>query len=101
MVQAHPFREASYIDHIRLYPDCVDGVEVINANRTERENTMAMLYAKTYAFIQTAGSDNHIGEKQVHLAGMEFETPLGCEDAYIKRLKRGEGNIFTWTNQQP
>lgn len=101
VVQAHPFRKASYIDHIRLYPDCVDGVEVINANRTERENTMAMLYAKTYDFIQTAGSDNHIGEKQVHLAGMEFETPLGCEDDYIKRLKRGEGTIFTWTNQQP
>lgn len=101
VVQAHPFREASYIDHIRLYPDSVSGVEVVNANRTERENTMAMLYAKTYDFIQTAGSDNHIGGKQVHLAGMEFETPLCCEDDYIKRLKRGEGTIFTWTNQQP
>ena len=41
VVQAHPFREAAYIDHIRLFPDSVEGVEVINACRTDSENEMA------------------------------------------------------------
>ncbi len=35
VVHAHPFREAAYIDHIRLFPKCVQGVEVDNANRTD------------------------------------------------------------------
>lgn len=99
VIQAHPFREASYIDHIRLYPDCVDGVEVINANRTELENKMARLYAETYGFIMTAGSDNHIGGEQVKLAGMEFETPLCNEHDYIRRLNNGEGKIFISANE--
>jgi hypothetical protein len=40
IIQAHPFREAGYIDHIRLFPRRVHGVEVINACRTEEENRM-------------------------------------------------------------
>ena len=32
-IQAHPYREANYIDHIRLYPSDVDGMETINAAR--------------------------------------------------------------------
>ena len=46
VVHAHPFREADYIDHIRLYPNCIDGVKVINASRTEHENRMAGIFAK-------------------------------------------------------
>ncbi len=99
VVQAHPFREASYIDHIRLYPDCVDGVEVMNACRTELENRMARLYAENCGFIMTAGSDNHCGKVQKLLSGMEFETPLSDEHDYVARLKRGEGRIFTETNE--
>lgn len=41
VIQAHPYREASYIDHIRLFPRQVYGVEVINACRNELENKMA------------------------------------------------------------
>ena len=46
VIQAHPFREAQYIDHIRLFPRCVHGVEVINASRNEFENKM-MVERKT------------------------------------------------------
>ena len=35
VIQAHPFRQAGYIDHVRLFPDRVDGFEVINGNRTD------------------------------------------------------------------
>ena len=33
IIQAHPFREANYIDHIRLFPRQVDGVEVMEVTR--------------------------------------------------------------------
>ena len=99
VIHAHPFREAGYIDHIRLYPDCVDGVEVRNANRTELENRMARLYAENYGFIMTAGTDNHAGESQRNMAGMEFDFPLNSEHDYIDALKSGKGSIFTLTNE--
>ena len=59
IVQAHPFREACYIDHIRLFPRSIHGVEVINGCRTELENKMANIYAENYGLLKTAGSDNH------------------------------------------
>ena len=51
VIQAHPFRDSSYIDHIRLFPRCVDGVEILNSGRPAFENEMAELYAKKYDFI--------------------------------------------------
>ena len=47
VIHAHPYRESSYIDHIRLFPRLVHGVEV-NASRTKEENEIAKLYAKHY-----------------------------------------------------
>lgn len=60
-VHAHPFREAGYIDMIRLFPRKVDAVEVFNACRTDFENDRAEEYAQAYGLIKIAGSDNHIG----------------------------------------
>ena len=31
VIQAHPFRERNYIDHIQLFPRDIDGVEAVNA----------------------------------------------------------------------
>ena len=45
VIQAHPYREASYIDHIRLFPRCIHGVEIVNACRSEEENQMAKIFA--------------------------------------------------------
>ncbi len=95
VVQAHPFREANYIDHIRLYPGSVHAVEVINANRTERENQMAQIYAEHYQLAAVAGTDNHAGRRQVVFAGIMTETPLHCVEDYIQLVKRGEAQIFT------
>ena len=65
VIQAHPFRQDYYIDHIRIYPDCIDGMEVVNANRTESENKIAMIYADEYKLLKTAGSDNHLASAQI------------------------------------
>lgn len=71
VVHAHPFREASYIAEIRLFPDYVDAVEGINAAHSGRTkmchghpeyNDRAMAYAAEHNLPLTAGSDQHTVE---------------------------------------
>ena len=95
VVQAHPYRQDRHIDHIRLFPHCIEGVETINACRTELENRMADIFADSYGFVKTAGSDNHIASRLNHLAGMESETPLVNEADFIKRVRNSEMKLFT------
>lgn len=96
VIQAHPFRDSSYIDHIRLFPRCVDGVEILNASRPPFENEMAELYAKKYGFsCLTAGSDNHRAGDCPLLAGMECEAPIESVADFISRVRAGTMHIFT------
>ncbi len=94
LAQAHPYREANYIDHIRLFPRSVDSVEVVNACRTNLENEMAHIYAKSYGLLEMAGSDNHFGKSQTKLAGMESKTPLNSVEDFINGMKNGTLKIF-------
>lgn len=98
IIQAHPFREAHYIDHIRLYPRHVHGVEVINACRTDFENDMAKHYAQSYGLLEFAGTDNHAAGARPFLAGMCSDFPIKDEQDFVNRVKKGEMSIFTWTN---
>ena len=99
VIHAHPFREAGYIDHIRLFPRAVEGVEVINAScRDPIVNEMARLYADHYGLIPFAGSDNHSGPAVKRLAGMETDTPVLDERDFIERVKRGEMRCFSMKN---
>ena len=98
VIQAHPYREAPYIDHIRLFPRCVHGVEIINAGRSDFENKMAEIYAENYNLLKFAGSDNHIGKDQQKLAGMCSDVPILDEQDFISRVKSGKMKIFTAEN---
>ena len=98
VVQAHPYREAGYIDHIRLFPSCVDGLETINACRDERCNRLADVLANEYRLCKTAGSDIHRAEQKA-LAGMQFQTKLRSAQDYAERVKRGEGELFTLSDE--
>lgn len=95
VIQAHPYREAFYIDHIRLFPREVHGVEVINACRTELENNMAKAYAQSYNLIEFAGTDNHVGKGRTTFAGMCSETPIVDEKDFVERVKKGEMQVFS------
>jgi len=95
VIQAHPFREAAYIDHIRLYPRSVDGVEIINANRNELANNMAKYYAEQYELFAFAGSDNHSGPGNPYLAGMCSETPINSVEEFITAFREGKLEVFT------
>lgn len=100
VIQAHPYREASYIDHIRLYPRCVDGVEIVNATRTDEENEMARIYAECYGLLPFAGSDNHTAGRRKKLAGMETETPLTGVSDFMERVRLGKIRLFTTTLEE-
>jgi len=94
IIQAHPFREAMYIDCIRLFPRHVHGVEVFNGCRTNLENDMAALYAEKYFLLPFAGSDNHRAGKQTRFGGMQSETPLIDEKDFVARVKNGEMTLY-------
>lgn len=96
VIQAHPYREADYIDHIRLFPRCVHGVEVINGCRTDFENHMAKLYAENYGLIESAGSDNHKAGKKKQLAGLSCDEPIADEHDFVNRMKNGQMKLFSF-----
>ena len=93
VIQAHPFRDSWYIDHIRLYPKCVDGVEIINAARPDFENEMARLYAQGYGLLHTAGSDNHRAGGAEFLGVMSTDTPINSVEDFIKVVREGSADI--------
>ena len=104
VIQAHPYREAHYIDHIRLFPRSVHGVEVINSNQAWGANEMAEIYAEQYGFLRTAGSDNHWGENaftrlrekgfRPELAGMCSDTEINSVGDFIAGVKSGSFRSF-------
>ena len=96
VIQAHPYREAPYIDHIRLFPRCVHGVEVINGCGTDFVNHMAKLYAENYGLIESAGSDNHKAGNQQQLAGLSCDGPITDEHDFVNRMKNGQMNPFSF-----
>lgn len=104
VIQAHPYREAHYIDHIRLFPRSVHGVEVINSNQSWESNEMAKIYARQYGFLITAGSDNHWGsnafnrlkekEFRPELAGMCSDSEINSVQDFISEVRSGRMKIF-------
>lgn len=94
VIHAHPFREAGYIDHIRLFPRQVHGVEIYNACRTDFENQMAELYQRSYGLLPFAGSDNHSAEGQQVLGGMETQTPIENEQDFVQKVREGQATPF-------
>lgn len=87
VVHAHPFREAGYIRVLRLYPRCVDGVEVYNCgNFDPKFNERAREYAESFGLPMTGGSDAH------HFwsypgGGIALDEKLSCPNDYLKRLQ--------------
>ena len=94
VIHAHPFRLDAHNDYIRLMPNRVHGVEIINTSRSDDVNKMAELYAKHYGLIEFAGSDNHAASKLRRLAGMCSERKILDEIDFVNAVKSGEMKIF-------
>ena len=95
-VQAHPFREANYIDHIRIYTDTI-GVETINTARNEICNKFGDYYAELYNKPKIAGSDLHHTSQSV-LGGIETDAKIKSEEDFIDIIYSGKYKLFTQNN---
>ena len=86
VVQAHPFREASYIHTINLCPGLVDGVEIYNVGNEMKWNSLAYRWAELLDLPLTAGSDNHHASRMCpeNLAGVVLDHPLQSIHDYVK-----------------
>ena len=104
VVQAHPYREAYYIDHIRLFPRCVHAVEVTNSGQAWEANAITDVYAEQYGLLKTCGSDNHWGSEvfaklrekgyRPAIAGMAGETAVSSVQDYIAQVRGGMMRMF-------
>ena len=100
VIQAHPYRQASYIECIRLFPENVHGAEVYNSCGTELEAKMAEAYAEAYGLLRFAGSDNHSGARKKTLGGMCADSPVTSEADFVARVKNGEMTPFrAWKDE--
>lgn len=100
VIQAHPYREASYIEYFRLFPRNVDGVEVLNASNTDEENQIAEYYAAHYDLTRFAGSDNHRAGGIARLGGVELDFSLESEAQFVQAIKQRKHQVFLIPNEK-
>ena len=102
VIHAHPFREASYIPEIRLYPEYVDGVEGINAAHSSSKSLShhspdydekAILYARQNQLPMTAGSDIHT--TRMLGGGIALKRRLTSIQDYCSVILGGEDYVLT------
>ena len=91
-VQAHPFREANYIDHIRLFTG-TECVESFNANRSELCNNLAQYYADAYEKKKIGGSDLH-AVTQKRISGVALTKRVKSVKEFIEEIRGGRYEIF-------
>lgn len=95
-IQAHPFRTAAYIPHIRVF-DKVEGIEVMNACRSDLENDLALYYQRATGKIAFGGSDAHRATLE-RLSGVAFSERVRDEKHFTELLRRGDHEIICRDN---
>lgn len=100
------FSEEDYIPEIRLFPDCVDAVEGINATHESPAsmshknilyNEKAIAYAKEHGLPITAGSDQHT--TRMIGGGMLFDRKLSDEKDFCRAVLAGEAKAY-WNGSE-
>ena len=88
VVNAHPFRAASYLQDIHICPWLVDAIEGYNAGNDMRWNILGMRYAQLRGLPITAGSDNHHAYRMrsTNMAGVELDHPLASISDYVRAI---------------
>ena len=93
LFHAHPWRVTGN-PVMRMIPHGIDGVEIINANRSDGENLPAADFARSFGHPVTAGSDIH-SVKQKRLAGVYTESRLTGGTDYARAVLERKVQIFT------
>ena len=88
VVQAHPFRNSTYIDCIYLSPECVDAVEVANAGNYRPDDAIAWAYAEKIKVTATAGSDiHHVDDTNISTFGVYLNKKMKTIGDYVKAVR--------------
>lgn len=96
IVQAHPFREAEYIQGgiAKVQEKCIDGIEVLNGSHKDaRFDERALQKAQELHLPMTAGSDVH-GTSMAKTSYMAFDKRLRDAQDFISQLKAGSGELI-------
>ncbi|MCR5716418.1 MAG: PHP domain-containing protein [Lachnospiraceae bacterium] len=102
VIQAHPYREADYIDRVMTFPQYADGIELFNAGHLAHKegdqdhsiwNEKAVALAREHHLPGTAGSDQH--HTKLFGGGVAFPTPLRDLQDYMDRIRSGADYILT------
>ncbi len=102
VIQAHPYREADYVDEVLTFEKYADGIEMLNASHSNPKSgrrdhciwdEKAIKLANDNNLPGTAGSDQH----NVDLlgGGVAFPTPLKDVRDYMNRILNKEDYVLT------
>lgn len=94
-IQAHPFRDRSYISNPRLLPcEYIDGIEVFNYCNEPHENILAANAAKEHPnWVLISGADTH-SANLVCNAGIESNIKITNEKTLVSVLKSGDYKLI-------
>ena len=95
MIQAHPYREASYITMPGPLPvEWIDGIEIFNVGNKDNANELAAEFAAQHPeFILTAGSDAHTVERAC-MSGISTDERIRNAAELAKVLKSGRYELI-------
>ena len=93
-IQAHPFREASYIRDIKLVGKSADAIEVFNSCNTPESCRRAYEYAKNLGMNMVGGSDIHHKSFSKEHSGIAVEKKLHDVKELINVIKSGEYEVL-------
>lgn len=94
IVQAHPYRERTYMDAVDIYPGDVDAFEGYNLTNSRGEDRRACELARRKGIPLTAGSDVHDVRKLASGGpfGVATDTRWGSIQDYV-RILRSKGKM--------
>jgi len=93
VIQAHPFRQRSYISRIVLSTGCVDGVEAVNGgHEDDTYDALAYRYAQKAGKPVTAGTDIHNASDVLHgqIYGVYLEKKLNSIGDFVNMILNKE-----------
>lgn len=91
-IHAHPFREAVYINEIRLFPELTDAVETLNARNNNIQNMEAASYADMHSKPHVSGSDIHSAADPI-CGGIAVENKLKDMAEVMDTIKAGKCSL--------
>lgn len=92
VVQAHPFRERSYMHEICLHPFQCDAMEVANFGNPIYQDAFAYEYAEKIGKVMTSGSDMHdVCILNTTPCGMRFNRKLSSSMDYADAIRNDHG----------